>query len=99
MFFSELQDFLSAKMYGQPLVHELVNILRAHKKAINEKSEIRNKKSLVISLHGWSGVGKNYATYMIAEALFKEGMGSKYVKLFMGKKDFPCSNLEEVKVT
>lgn len=84
-------------MFGQPLVNELVNILHAHKEALNNDSK-GNEKALVISLHGWPGVGKNYASTMIAEALYKNGMKSKYVKLFMGKKDFDCSNLEEKKV-
>lgn len=84
-------------MFGQPLVDELVNILTAHRDAMNDESK-SNKKALVISLHGWSGVGKNYATSMIAEALYTKGMQSKYVKLYMGKKDFDCTDLDKKKV-
>lgn len=95
--FSELKLTLSQKVFGQPLVNELVNILTAHKEAMQDESK-SNKKALVISLHGWSGVGKNYATSMIAEALYLKGMGSKYVKMYMGKKDFDCTDLERKKV-
>lgn len=88
---------LSQKVFGQPLVNELVNILIAHKEAVEDGSR-SNKKALVISLHGWSGVGKNYATTMIAEALYLKGMQSKYVKMYMGKKNFDCTDLEKKKV-
>lgn len=85
-------------MFGQPLVGELVNIFTAHKEAVYDTGK-QNQKALVISLHGWSGVGKNYASTMIAEALYKNGMKSKFVKLFMGKKDFDCTDLEKSKVS
>ncbi|XP_063890762.1 torsin-like protein [Helicoverpa armigera] len=93
---NKLKLSLSQRMFGQPLVDELVNILHAHKEAVHDENK-RNKKALVISLHGWPGVGKNYAATMIAEALYTKGMHSKYVKLFMGKKDFDCSNLQKKK--
>jgi torsin-1 len=96
--FTELQMSLSQKMFGQPLVNELVNILSAHKEAVFDKSK-PNQKALVISLHGWTGVGKNYAADMIADALYKNGMKSKYVQLFMAKKDFDCTDLEKSKVS
>ncbi|XP_045760380.1 torsin-1A [Maniola jurtina] len=90
----KLKQSFSQKMFGQPLVNEITNILKAHKEALYDKDK-RNKKALVLSLHGWSGVGKNYATNMIAEAIFENGMESQYVKVFMGKKDFDCSNIQE----
>ncbi|CAB3257121.1 unnamed protein product [Arctia plantaginis] len=93
---NKLKLSLSQRMFGQPLVNELVHILHAHKEALNNDSK-GNKKALVISLHGWPGLGKNYVSTMIAEALYKKGMKSKYVKLFMGIKDFDCSNLNEKK--
>lgn len=91
----KLRDSLSQRMFGQPLVNELFNIISAHKENINESNG--NKKALVISLHGWSGVGKNFASTMIAEAIYRKGMQSNYVKLFMGKKDFDCYELEKKK--
>lgn len=85
-------------MFGQPLVTELVNILSAHKESVYDKNK-PNKKALVISFHGWSGVGKNYAASIIAEALYRKGMRSKFVRVFMGKKDFDCTDLEKSKVS
>ncbi|CAG5041937.1 unnamed protein product [Parnassius apollo] len=93
---NKLKVNLSQKMFGQPLVNELVNILVAHKETIHDKSR-KSKKALVISLHGWSGVGKNYAASMIAEAMYAKGMQSQFVKVFMGKKDFDCSDMEKAK--
>lgn len=84
-------------MFGQPLVNELVNILHAHKLTIHNKSR-KNKKALVLSLHGWSGVGKNFAASLIAEAIYDKGMQSNFVKVFMGKKDFDCNEIEKAKV-
>ncbi|CAF4783407.1 unnamed protein product [Pieris macdunnoughi] len=94
---NKLKELLSQKMFGQPLVTELINILSAHKEALHHDTK-RNKKALVISLHGWSGVGKNYATSMIAESLFIKGMESKFVKMFMGKKDFDCTKIHETQM-
>ncbi|KAL4709818.1 hypothetical protein ACJJTC_001272 [Scirpophaga incertulas] len=93
---NKLQASLSQKIFGQPLVYELVNILNAHKDAIYDTNK-QNQKALVISLHGWTGVGKNYASTMIAEALYKNGMKSQFVHVFMGKKDFDCTDLEKSK--
>ncbi|XP_013144588.1 PREDICTED: torsin-1B [Papilio polytes] len=93
---SRLKVSLSQKMFGQPLVNELVNILVAHKESIKDVNR-QNKKALVISLHGWSGVGKNYAASMIADAIYAKGMQSSFVKMFMGKKDFDCNDMEKSK--
>ncbi|XP_049887457.1 torsin-1A [Pectinophora gossypiella] len=92
----KLKLSLSQRMFGQPLVKELVTILHAHKDAVEAENKI-NKKALVISLHGWTGVGKTYAASMIADAIYKNGVHSKYVKIFMGKKDFDCTDLERKK--
>ncbi|XP_072935094.1 torsin-1A-like [Epargyreus clarus] len=93
---AKLKQSFSQKMFGQPLVNELINILSAHKEALYDETK-KNRKALVISLHGWSGVGKNYAATMIADALYKNGMQSKYVKVFMGKKDFDCTDIHKTK--
>ncbi|XP_052747522.1 torsin-1A [Bicyclus anynana] len=92
----KLGQSFSQRMYGQPLVNEITNILKAHKEGLYDK-EKKNKKALVLSLHGWSGVGKNYAANMIAEAIFQKGIESQYVKVFMGKKDFDCTNIQETR--
>ncbi|XP_068628436.1 torsin-1A-like [Battus philenor] len=93
---NKLKISFSQRLFGQPLVNELVNILTAHKESIYDSNR-KSSKALVISLHGWSGVGKNYATSMIAEAIYAKGMESKFVKIFMGKKDFDCTDKDKTK--
>lgn len=50
------------------------------------------KKPLVLSLHGWTGTGKNFVSELIAENIFKEGMDSKYVHVFTSELHFPHSS-------
>uniref|UniRef100_A0A9J7ZS27 Torsin family 1 n=1 Tax=Cyprinus carpio carpio TaxID=630221 RepID=A0A9J7ZS27_CYPCA len=40
------------------------------------------KKPLVLSLHGWTGTGKNFASQLIAENIYQKGMTSNFVHLF-----------------
>lgn len=57
------------------------------------------KKPLVLSLHGWTGTGKNFASQLIANNIYKEGMDSKYVHIFTSELHFPhASQLETYKV-
>ena len=57
--------------------------LRSHLK--KEKSN----KALVLSFHGWTGTGKNYVAKFIAESLFKKGMKSGFVQIFISTVNFP----------
>lgn len=79
-----LDNTIKFRLHGQPLVHRAV--VRALKDHFQNPSP---KKALVLSFHGWTGGGKNYASSMIAEALYKEGMNSKYVSLYVANKHFP----------
>ncbi|CAL8277353.1 unnamed protein product [Merluccius merluccius] len=47
------------------------------------------KKPLVLSLHGWSGTGKNLASKLIANNIYKKGMDSRFVHLFVPGLHFP----------
>ncbi|KAM9437992.1 torsin-1B-like isoform 4-T5 [Salvelinus alpinus] len=56
------------------------------------------KKPLVLSLHGWTGTGKNLVSQLIAENIYKEGMASSFVHLFVTSTHFPhSSQLENYK--
>ncbi len=46
-------------------------------------------KALVLSFHGWTGVGKNFVSKIIAEHLYKNGMDSKFVHFFASDLHFP----------
>ncbi|XP_067868278.1 torsin-1A-like isoform X2 [Heterodontus francisci] len=49
------------------------------------------KKPLTLSLHGWTGTGKNFASKIIAESLYKKGMDSKFVHHFIADLHFPIA--------
>jgi len=50
---------------------------------------IHRKKALVISMHGWTGTGKNYLASLIVEAIYKKGMRSHFVHQFVSNLHFP----------
>ena len=66
------------------------------------KGHMRNKdppKALVLSFHGWTGAGKNFVSRIITEHLFREGMDSQFVHLFVATLHFPHeSKIETYKV-
>ncbi|XP_045204072.2 torsin-1A-like isoform X2 [Mercenaria mercenaria] len=81
--YTDLKLTLEAKLYGQHLVIEpLVKYLKAHGKD-------NPRKTLVLSFHGGTGTGKNYASKIVAEKMFVKGMKSKYVHLISAVKEFP----------
>ncbi|CAB1318816.1 unnamed protein product, partial [Coregonus sp. 'balchen'] len=47
------------------------------------------KKPLVLSLHGSTGTGKNFASELIAENIYKEGMASSFIHQFVSTVHFP----------
>lgn len=52
-----------------------------------------------MSFHGWTGSGKNYLAKMIAKSIFKKGMNSKFVHMFVATYDFPhVHEVEKYKV-
>ena len=67
-------------------------VLYDHVKKIDKKSSDARggpRKALVLSFHGWTGGGKNYVAQSIAETLFKLGLKSSYVHLFISTLHFP----------
>jgi len=88
---SMLEQSLSQNVFGQHLVHSLVTrSIRAHLR----KEE--PKKALVMSFHGWTGAGKNFVAKFIAESLFKDGMSSKFVHLFISTLHFPHNDMADI---
>ncbi|XP_070581933.1 torsin-1A-like isoform X2 [Ptychodera flava] len=92
--FLPLKTVMQERVYGQHLVEEVVlNTIQGHVRNPNPA------KALVLSFHGWTGGGKNYVSRLIAESLFKAGMDSNYVHLFVATLHFPHkSHLEEYKM-
>ncbi|XP_014470387.1 PREDICTED: torsin-1A-like [Dinoponera quadriceps] len=79
-----LNYMLTANLYGQQIAHEtIINALRGYFHTHN------SPKALVMSFHGTPGTGKTYVVQMIATALYKEGIHSKYYYFFNGRNDYP----------
>lgn len=90
---SNLKENMEQKLFGQPLVQTtVIQALRSHLKTLYPD------KAMVLSFHGWTGSGKNYVSQMVAEAMFKNGMKSSSVKLFISTVDFSsASNVDQYK--
>ncbi|XP_019741680.1 torsin family 1 isoform X1 [Hippocampus comes] len=79
-----LQEDLSTRLFGQHLASHIIA------KAVSGFMNNANpKKPLVLSLHGWTGTGKNFASALIAESIYKEGMDSQFVHVFTAELHFP----------
>lgn len=87
MLFTGLAVDLENKLFGQHIASRI--ILKAVSGFMSNKNP---KKPLVLSLHGWTGTGKNFVSELIAENIFKEGMDSKYVHVFTSELHFPHSS-------
>ncbi|XP_022672628.1 torsin-1A-like isoform X1 [Varroa destructor] len=79
-----LEQVLKQSLHGQPLVYASVpGAVAQHLCNPNPK------KALVMSFHGWTGGGKNYASMILANYLYKKGLRSDFVKLYVSTLHFP----------
>ncbi|KAK9532342.1 hypothetical protein VZT92_009730 [Zoarces viviparus] len=79
-----LEADLESKLFGQHIASRI--ILKA---VTGFMSNENPKKPLVLSLHGWTGTGKNFVSQMIADNVYKEGMDSSFVHIFTSELHFP----------
>ncbi|XP_069729417.1 torsin-1A-like [Phaenicophaeus curvirostris] len=79
-----LQENLDQRLFGQHLVNKVV--VKAVKGFLNNSN---SKKPLALSLHGWTGTGKNFVSRIIAESIYNRGLQSKYVHQFVATLHFP----------
>lgn len=79
-----LESDLRVHLHGQHLAQELVLT------AVRSYLELpRPDKALALSFHGWSGTGKNFVARMLAKNLYRDGLRSDCVKLFIATFHFP----------
>nr|XP_056700679.1 torsin-3A [Euleptes europaea] len=75
---------LSRRLHGQHLARDVVL------KAVQGFLETpQPEKALALSFHGWSGTGKNFVARLIAEHLYRDGLKSECVKVFISLFHFP----------
>ncbi|KAG7320885.1 hypothetical protein KOW79_015300 [Hemibagrus wyckioides] len=79
-----LEADLQSKLFGQHLASRV--ILKAVTGFMNNENP---KKPLVLSLHGWTGTGKNFVSQIIANNIYQNGMKSRFVHLFAATVHFP----------
>jgi len=92
---TKFREQFRRQVFGQPLVENLVsNAVAAHFKSLEPK------KALVLSFHGWPGVGKNFVSSLLVESIFKEGLKSTFYKNYNARIDFTLeSKLHEYQDT
>ncbi|KAK3753610.1 hypothetical protein QZH41_004193 [Actinostola sp. cb2023] len=79
-----LKNDLKQEFYGQHLAMKiLLSSLKSHSQTT------KRNKPLVLSLHGWTGTGKNYVSGLIAKHIFKHGINSKFIHKFIIPLHFP----------
>ncbi|XP_026153314.1 uncharacterized protein LOC113124556 isoform X2 [Mastacembelus armatus] len=79
-----LRADLESKLIGQHIASSI--ILKAVEGFM---SDTNPQKPLVLSLHGPSGTGKNFVSKLIAGNIYKEGMDSSFVHIFISTYHFP----------
>ena len=80
---TELEQAMEAEFYGQHLAKKI--IMAALRRHIHQPS----RKPLVLSLHGWTGIGKSFVSNLIAKHLFKRGYQSQFVHKIIVPLHFP----------
>ncbi|XP_058494139.1 torsin-3A isoform X2 [Solea solea] len=79
---------LQTKLHGQHLAQSVV--LKAIQGFIIDPE---SNKPLTLSFHGWSGTGKNFVARIIADNLYRDGVKSECVRLFIAPFHFPHARL------
>jgi len=88
---SGLEHDFATLLHGQHLVSDtVVRSIRGHLRNPNPS------KALVLSFHGWTGCGKNFVSKIIANNLFRLGMNSNFVHLYVSSYHFPHADSVEL---
>jgi len=86
-----LEHDFATVLHGQHLVsNTVVRYIRGHLHDQNPS------KALVLSFHGCTGCGKNFVSKIIANNLFKLGMKSSFVHLYVSSYHFPHEDSVEL---
>ncbi|KAK7136101.1 hypothetical protein R3I94_014683 [Phoxinus phoxinus] len=86
-----LERDLQVNLHGQHLAQSVV--LKAIQGFIKNPE---SNKPLTLSFHGWSGTGKNFVARIVADNLYRDGIKSECVRLFIAPFHFPHARLVDV---
>ncbi|XP_026055385.1 torsin-1A-like [Carassius auratus] len=87
----DLENDLRKSLFGQHIAVDTV--LKAVSWFMRETDP---PKALVLSIHGQTGVGKNYITKIIARNIYKLGLKSNHVHTFISGYHFPHEEMAEM---
>ncbi|NWV93148.1 TOR3A protein, partial [Machaerirhynchus nigripectus] len=87
-----LEADLDGQLHGQHLAKEAV--VRALQGFLQSP---RPPRALVLSFHGWSGTGKNFVARLVASHLYRDGLKSECVRVFVSLLHFPHSAVDSYK--
>ncbi|XP_059494373.1 torsin-1A-like isoform X2 [Stegostoma tigrinum] len=79
-----LEEDFTKKLFGQHIASEV--IIKALKGSLSNPDP---KKPLTMSLHGNSGTGKNFISRLVAQNLYRKGLYSQYIHVFVSTLHFP----------
>lgn len=82
-----LEADLHGQLHGQHLAKEVV--VQAVRGFLQSPGP---QKALVLSFHGWSGTGKNFVARLVASHLYRDGLKSDCVRVFVSLLHFPHHN-------
>ncbi|XP_053552034.1 torsin-1A [Bombina bombina] len=83
-----LKADLEQKLFGQHLATDII-----YRAVSGFMRNTNPKKPLALSLHGWTGTGKNFVSKIVAENVFEKGLDSKFVHTFVSTLHFPHDDL------
>ena len=82
--FDKLASELERSVYGQHLAIEVIT------RSLRERTRKSHKEqALVLSMHGWTGTGKNYISQFIINSLYRNGNESNFVHLIVATEHSP----------
>lgn len=86
-----LKESLNERLFGQHIAQEKVFTAVAS----HFKERDKSKKPLVMTFLGTQGTGKNFVANLIADAVFEEGIHSKFYHVFHGSQYVDSSRMRQ----
>jgi len=79
---TKLKISLDENLFGQHIAKSVIT------SALTRRWKSPSDKALVMSFHGWTGSGKNFVAKFIAESLFRKGIKSNNIHIYVSTVHF-----------